>query len=127
MKNSFKLVIPLLCILIFSCDPGSNNGPSCKDPKPLQPSFTQSDFVVLLGESVTFTYDGPPQPSGVRLVWERISLNAEENGDPGSSISGTNVRFTFNYVGGHTITLKAINCNDDKPEYKVVNAVVVTD
>lgn len=121
MKNIPKFIIPLIGVFIISCTKGE-----CNLDKPLQPSFKQDKFNVRLGESVTFTYDGPTQPKSVNLRWKRRSLNYAVNGDKGDIINGeTTATFRFNYLGGHTITLEAENCNDDVPRVEIVNAVVV--
>jgi hypothetical protein len=124
MKKLANLLMPILCFLMFSCGHKDDPSPPCNDPKPLQPSFTQDKYQVHLGESVTFTYDGPTQPAGVTLVW--IQLSADDNSpDLGQTANGLTVTFKFNYLGGHKIWLKAQNCNADEPQILKNPAVMV--
>jgi len=93
----------------------------CNDPVPLQPSFTQDLYQVHVGESVTFTYDGPTQPKGVTLSW----VTGIEGGQNLQNGNGATISFRYNTAGSYFVKLEAINCNFDQPEIKKTPCVTV--
>lgn len=125
MNNRNLLLLPVLVIVMISCAKKEEAGPPCTDPKPLQPSFTQNLYQVHVGQSVTFTYDGPTQPAGVSLDWscKPLDENSQASTKDGS---GATFTVTFEYAGSYSMILWASNCNADHPYMEKSPAVIVS-
>ena len=110
MKKLANLLMLVLCFFIFSCE-DKDPDPICNQVIPPQPSFTQDKYQVHLGESVTFTYDGPAQYIGnnpVSYDWESVIMIT--NPPFPQEAHGEKVTFTYNSVGAHKVKLSVRNC-----------------
>jgi hypothetical protein len=125
MKNLTALLAPVICIFLLSCGDKSDPKPDdCTTRKLPLPSFTQDKYQVHVGESVTFTYNGPDQDAETTIKW--TSWIGEQTWD---IEEGNTHTVLYEHPGSYAETVQVYRyaCGQygDRPFYTKNPAVVV--